>query len=198
MENKLSKADIDHINLFKSSVSDKDKYNIRQLMNMKKQALDSGTPLQLKRAQIIDLELTSRGKPKDPVKPVAESKKVERDLTDKIVAERYLEKLDCARKKGIEFSLTIADVRRLLSRKKCHYTEIHFDLSIPQFRPSFDRVDSSKGYTKENVVVCMSAINELKNQLLESDGAIFKGRPDLLLTCAENFKKTIEKSLCGK
>jgi len=190
MKDDLSKTDIDHIERLKHQITDKTKYPIKTLLNMKKQSEQSGTPLQTGRMKVIDLEIASRNKKLSL--PLNTTKKTDRELTDKVVAERYLEKLECAARKGIPFDLTIADVRRLLTRKKCHYTGIAFDLSIPQFRPSFDRVDSSKGYTKDNVVVCMVGINDLKNQLLEIDGAFFKGNPDLLLKCVLNFKKSIE------
>lgn len=81
----------------------------------------------------------------------------------------------------------------MLKKTRCHYTGILFDHSNPDFRPSFDRVDKNKPYSKENVVVCMTAINHLKNDLLEKDGALFLGNPDLLLKTIENIVKTMIK-----
>jgi hypothetical protein len=41
--------------------------------------------------------------------------------------------------------------------------------------------------------VCMTAVNHLKNDLLEKDGALFLGKPDLLLKTIESICKTMEK-----
>lgn len=189
--NELSKTDIGYLNNFAKSLDDKEKYPIRVLQHMKKQAIESGSILQIKRAEIIDLEIAKRSAPAKIERPIETASRKEVELRDETLARRYIEKIECARRKGIPFDLSLAQMKRLLNRKRCHYSGIEFDLSVPAFRPSFDRIDSSKGYTIDNVVVCMTCINELKNHLLEVDGAIFKGRTDLLVKVSEAFHKTI-------
>jgi hypothetical protein len=66
-----------------------------------------------------------------------------------------------ALKAGIEFTLTFDDVYPTVAKGTCQVTGIAFDLSThPKhrthpFAPSIDRIDSSKGYTTENIrIVC--------------------------------------------
>ena len=75
--------------------------------------------------------------------------------------------------KGLDFDLTVADVRRLISRKKCFYTDIDMQLAYDSGQThhcrSIDRVDSSKGYVRGNVVACSMAVNKLKSDLTIDD-----------------------------
>lgn len=64
------------------------------------------------------------------------------------------------------------DIKRLLERKTCYYTGSRFTNS-ENYRRTIDRVDSSKGYVKGNVVACTHGINQIKNLILE-DGGEFK------------------------
>jgi hypothetical protein len=167
----------------------------QQLSHMKNQSIKSASPLQNAKAVIIDYYMTGK-MTKNTCTPIPEEPKVssiEKELTDIVVCKRYVQLFDNAKERGIDFQLSIADVKRLISKTKCHYTGIPFDHSNPDFRPSFDRVDKNKPYTKENVVVCMTAVNHLKNDLLEKDGALFLGKPDLLLKTIESICKTMEK-----
>lgn len=110
---------------------------------------------------------------------------------DEVVAMRYLEVSSNARRRGIDFSLSIADVKRMLSRKKCFYSGIKFDLSVEELRPSFDRVDNSLGYTKENVVCCITAINKEKNKLIEMSNSFFFKNPKLLSKVSKKWSEMI-------
>jgi hypothetical protein len=166
-----------------------------QLCHMKSQSKKSGSQLQNAKAVIIDYYMTGK-MTKNTSTPIPEEPKIsssDKDLTDIVVCKRYVQLFDNARERGIPFNLTIADVKRLIGKTKCHYTGLQFDHSNPDFRPSFDRIDKSKPYEKDNVVVCMTAINHLKNDLLEKEGALFLGKPDFLLKTIENICKTMEK-----
>jgi hypothetical protein len=49
---------------------------------------------------------------------------------------------------------------------RCFYTGIPFvieDVHRGMRRPSLDRVDSTKGYTPKNTVLCLTAVNYMKN-----------------------------------
>lgn len=86
---------------------------------------------------------------------------------DTYVSLKMLHKqVQCA-KRGIEFSLSFADMKRLLSRKKCYYSGIEMTME-GKHSLSLDRIDDTKGYTSDNTVACSSYINGLKNELLES------------------------------
>ena len=85
---------------------------------------------------------------------------------DTYVSLKLLHKsIQCAQR-GIEFSLTFADMKRLLSRKKCYYSGITLTME-GKHSLSLNRIDDKKGYEPSNVVACSSYVNGLKNELLE-------------------------------
>lgn len=98
------------------------------------------------------------------------------DGSDEHVARKYVQTAENARRKGLEFTLTLVDMRRLVRRKTCFYTGISFEKFDPKGvsrqadmrRLSLDRIDNSKGYTRENTVACCKVVNYLKNELVES------------------------------
>ena len=94
---------------------------------------------------------------------------------DEVVARKYLAKLNNARSRGIEFSLTLADVRAMQLKKTCYYTGMLLSDDCNPMDPqkrTLERLDSSKGYTKENTVACCFAANALKNVLFEDPASI--------------------------
>lgn len=111
----------------------------------------------------------------------------DRSVTDADVARKFLQVEDSARKRGIEFSLNLTTVKNLMKAKKCKYSGLPYDYTDPERSPSFDRLDSNKGYVKGNVVSCMVGINSLKNILLEHDASFFKDNPELLLKVVEQW-----------
>lgn len=77
-----------------------------------------------------------------------------------------------ARYRGKEFSLTLDDVRGFWSKQdgKCFYSgaDLTTVLKSPT-KVTFDRVDSSKGYTIENTVLCAYVVNLMKGSLSTVD-----------------------------
>lgn len=73
-------------------------------------------------------------------------------------------------KKQLEFNLTDSDLLEIYKKQngKCYYSGITME-KIPKidnyYNVSIDRVDSSKGYTKNNVVLCCDSINTMKNSM---------------------------------
>jgi len=70
-----------------------------------------------------------------------------------------------ADKRGIEFNLKRGDVEWV---SHCPLLNVELDYSVssgknPDFSPSIDRIDSSKGYTKDNVWVISNKANRMKN-----------------------------------
>ena len=60
----------------------------------------------------------------------------------------------------------------MAQRGRCFYTGIRFEVTSElrgMRRPSIDRRDSSKGYTRENVVLCLIAVNYAKNAWPEGE-----------------------------
>lgn len=81
------------------------------------------------------------------------------------VANKFVSLYRSAKSRNKEFNISYLDVYRLLSRKTCYYTGIPFDDDIN--KRSIDRIDSSRGYVKGNVVACSLRVNQIKNKLFE-------------------------------
>lgn len=77
-----------------------------------------------------------------------------------------------------EFSITVQDISRILESQegKCAYTKVALDTKpyktghpltkdAKLCRASIDRIDSSKGYTPENVQLVCSKVNSMKMDL---------------------------------
>ena len=68
-----------------------------------------------------------------------------------------------------------AFLRELFAKQdgKCFYSGISFqmdaDTKARRFGMSIDRIDSSKGYTRDNVVLAASIVNSMKNDLSLTD-----------------------------
>lgn len=115
---------------------------------------------------------------------------LEQPDVDTIIAIRYLAKKRQAIMRGIEFKLTIQDFSRLIKTKRCYYSGATLTLS-GHTAMSFDRKDSTIGYTKENTLACCALVNELKNSLVENhkveQGLTRKEIKKMLLSFSEMF-----------
>ena len=91
--------------------------------------------------------------------------------SDYALAKQYMNKISSCMKRGIDFKLSINEYNAIKNKKVCYYTGIKFDdTHINQL--TIDRIDSSKGYTKENSVACCNQVNALKNSLFECDSRL--------------------------
>lgn len=85
-------------------------------------------------------------------------------------------KTEQAKKRGLEWQITEEQYKELRSQKYCFYTgiELAYVQNSTQLSNSWtlDRIDNSRGYTIDNVVVCSYAANLIKEAL-----------------CAESLKK---------
>lgn len=94
---------------------------------------------------------------------------------DLYVCDKLRRKADNARERCIEFDMTFQSMKNILSAKKCYYTGLpltrtrHGTFPVRGSDLTIDRIDSSKGYVKGNVVACSHAANQLKSQV-ESAG----------------------------
>lgn len=70
-----------------------------------------------------------------------------------------------AAKRGLECTLSIEDVRKLLKVQRCYYTGKRFSKNTVR---TFDRVDNSLGYIPGNVVACSLYANSIKEHMLEN------------------------------
>lgn len=87
---------------------------------------------------------------------------------DAIIAGKYTCKVQNAKKRGIHFNLTLAQFANVYRRKHCAYTGVMltFDRpdgnNLPRNYATLERVDASKGYTIDNVVVISHEANAIK------------------------------------
>lgn len=67
--------------------------------------------------------------------------------------------------KSMEFNLTVEwlENKRKEQNNKCYYTGIEFNPFKRKHTLSMDRLDSTKGYTTDNVVLCIWIVNSMKN-----------------------------------
>lgn len=74
------------------------------------------------------------------------------------------------RTKTMEFELTEDDIQDILDEQdyKCFYTGLEFE-DVEGRRPSIDRIDSNKGYTRDNVVITLGVVNLMKRDLKISE-----------------------------
>lgn len=71
-----------------------------------------------------------------------------------------------AKKKNLNFNLTLNDVLQFIIIDKCHYCECSIDWDIKNNnRYNLDRKDNNKGYTKDNLVVCCWKCNNTRSNL---------------------------------
>lgn len=109
------------------------------------------------------------------------------DTSDFGVAKKYLQVYNSAKERGIEFTLSLSQVRLLIKKKKCYYTDLPFDYSDKQKSLTFDRLDSKIGYVHGNVVACRYDVNQLKNILIEHEVSVFKDNVPLLIRCVKKW-----------
>lgn len=83
-----------------------------------------------------------------------------------------------AKRRNLIFDITLNDLQEIWDNQKgkCYYTGLDmnftFSLSLPK-QMSLDRIDSSKGYTKDNVVLCCQFINYAKHDYKLEDFLAF-------------------------
>lgn len=73
-----------------------------------------------------------------------------------------------ALRKGIEFNITDDDIFEKLKEQdnKCYISKVHLSFNENDwYGMSLDRVDSNKGYTKENTIIVTKFVNTSKNTL---------------------------------
>jgi hypothetical protein len=99
--------------------------------------------------------------------------------SNNIIRVRVLAAKHRAKKKGLEFDIDVNFITELLITQeyKCKYsgvllntTEIGSETNFLNPNTlSIDRLDSKKGYTRDNVVLVTAIVNSMKNDLSETD-----------------------------
>ncbi len=107
-------------------------------------------------------------------------------ITDKDIRQLWRNLAYSAKARGIDFDLTTGDIDDIGIPITCPILgmPIYFHRNQAQDDSvSFDRIDSSKGYTKDNLVIISLRANKLK-----SDATLHE------MECIVNFYKMLEES----
>ena len=106
-------------------------------------------------------------------------KRVEGKITDELLVKKFLNTKKSAKSRNIPFDMSLKRIKQLLRTKLCAITgkRIYLYDEPPEgvkhvVQPdclSFDRFDSSKGYTDDNVVAVSHEINLKKGNLSMED-----------------------------
>lgn len=92
-----------------------------------------------------------------------------------------------ARHKGLEFNIDDRDIENLISQQnnRCFYSGIEFVNDNSRiYSMSIDRIDSSKGYTLDNIRLVSSQVNLMKHERTEEE---------FLQTIQDIYNHTIRK-----
>ena len=94
------------------------------------------------------------------------------------ICRKFLQLRSSAERRNKEFDLSIVDVKRLLTLKRCQYTGVlmyiqpHDETNKLPHGRSIDRLDPNKGYVKGNVFAVTHVVNQIKNVLFEDKESI--------------------------
>lgn len=111
---------------------------------------------------------------------------------DQFLCTYYTNKIISAAAKNLEFTLTLAEVRRLLMTKRCPITgvELTHVMAGTNLQRStditIDRLDNSKGYIKGNVMAMCYAANQVKGNIESYYGG---DAIKVIHEMSKNFKK---------
>jgi hypothetical protein len=81
---------------------------------------------------------------------------------DEAVANFYIKKINEAKRRNIEFSISLYSFMEIVKAKQCYYTGYVYKCNAEK---SLDRLDNDKGYVEGNVVSCLSSFNTAKDDL---------------------------------
>lgn len=116
--------------------------------------------------RVLELEAARRlAKSKNPDKILYRRSIVALDSTARYIHDRCVSWRSSAKKRSIPWSLTESEIREIWDCQggRCKYTGLA--MALEPNKPetvSLDRVDSSLGYSRENVVLCWTVVNKMK------------------------------------
>ena len=71
-----------------------------------------------------------------------------------------------AKQRGWEFDITIEDI---VIPEYCPILNVKLDINNYRYSPSIDRIDSKKGYVKNNIQIISTKANNMKNDATEEE-----------------------------
>jgi len=86
-------------------------------------------------------------------------------MNDLSIAKMYVNKAQSAKDRGLDFTISFLEYKRLLLRKRCAYTGERFsNVYDDKWRSrSLERIDNKYGYISGNVTVVCHGINQFKS-----------------------------------
>ena len=82
-------------------------------------------------------------------------------ITDLVVATKYVTLARNAQTRGIDVTISFAELKRVLKQTHCYFTGVELnDINEDENQFSLDRIDNDKGYVKGNVVACARSFNQ--------------------------------------
>ena len=104
------------------------------------------------------------------------------------VAIKYVHLYHSAKKRNLDFDLSIRDVAELLRRTHCFYTGVPFKSNDIHHR-TIDRLNNRKGYVKGNVAACTHNANQVKAIVFEGKDREKYMSPQMMLTMIHKMIK---------
>lgn len=88
-----------------------------------------------------------------------------------IIRTRFLGARNRVKNKELEFTITEEFITKLILRQnyRCALSGKAFDVESDKYSPSLERIDSSIGYTPENVMWVCSMVNYMKAEYTQDD-----------------------------
>lgn len=111
------------------------------------------------------------------------------------LSSKYRTKAGEAKQRGITWGLTFAQYKKIVTTKKCAYTGQPMVRGEGHSNPdnlSIDRIDSSKGYVKGNVVACTVHANKVKAAIEMLQGKRSNVDVDVYKDAVKILSKAIE------
>ena len=81
---------------------------------------------------------------------------------EKKIHKRYRNKKTDARRRGIEFSITLEQFTDIVMQETCFYSKKKLTVFDDDF--TIERLDSNLGYVDGNVVICKQEYNNVKSK----------------------------------
>jgi len=117
-------------------------------------------------------------------------------MSDIDIAARYVKKAEWAKEKGIEFSLSFFEYKKLSNRKRCAYSDIEFSeyvdgKPVDSFSmKTLERIDNNLGYTYDNTTAVCYGVNVLKGNWENPNNQL---NIELVLKVVKNIIKLKQK-----
>lgn len=87
-------------------------------------------------------------------------------MTDLDIAKRLVSTSNSAYKRGIEFDLSFAKLKKVMQTKKCYITGVQLThVNGDDNKLTLDRLDNEKGYSDDNIIACAHVVNQQKGSL---------------------------------